>query len=192
MTIDFSNARKRLTEENKTVGGLEIDSRWQELSKHYYLDFVDAIDSYGFTTEDQFMGLLLKVNQYDDWSKCLRNPEIEVAELAAYGLVMLDRIMRAETEGTDHAEIFEMHEQLNACRSPISIKYMATVDGLLNANRRHAETNQFKREVFQWLTDENRVFKSADSAATEIIKLVPVAHITAKRWFQKWKKGDLC
>lgn len=56
------------------------------------------------------------------------------------------------------------------------------------ALKRHAENHAMKDEVFCWLDENMRNFRSMDKAAEAIAgKVVPIAVRTARRWVGEWK-----
>lgn len=59
----------------------------------------------------------------------------------------------------------------------------------LAANRRHVENRAMKEQVFQWLDEHFKNFRSMDKAAEEIAgKVVPISFRTARAWVGQWKK----
>ena len=62
--------------------------------------------------------------------------------------------------------------------------YLASV----NADARHKENRSMKAEVFAWLDSLTPKFTVAETAAKAITKQQPITHITARNWFNEWKK----
>ncbi|MHB8949176.1 MAG: hypothetical protein ACYC4S_08950 [Rhodoferax sp.] len=114
MDVDFSNAKTRLCQEYKTISGLTIDldlSSWFEMYRDV---FCDKLESMGFTSDADFEQLLTSMNQYENVGSLLFDEENQV-EMAAFGLIMFDRIIRAMAEKTSHSSLFLMHEDLFIC-----------------------------------------------------------------------------
>ncbi len=188
MKIDLTNAKNRLCKEYKTVSGLEIPDRWITWFELYRDDFIEELEKFGFGDEAKFDRLILEMNEFDNVGSFLDEYELQRAELAAFGLILFDRILRAESTSVNHADLFAMHEALVECRRNITRSFFKRSDATANARKRHAETTDLKNEIFQWLGNKNGIFESEDRAAAEIMKQVPIKHSTAKRWFQEWKK----
>lgn len=53
---------------------------------------------------------------------------------------------------------------------------------------RHKETNEMKKEVFEWLDENMGQFKSMDAAAEAVRRVAPVGFRTARDWVGYWKK----
>ena len=51
----------------------------------------------------------------------------------------------------------------------------------------HVENREMKAAVFQWLETQTK-FTSNEAAATSITRQQPIAHTTARDWYQEWKK----
>ena len=58
----------------------------------------------------------------------------------------------------------------------------------VNADARHKENRSMKAEVFAWLDSLTTKFTVAETAAEAITKQQPIKHITARSWFNEWKK----
>jgi hypothetical protein len=56
------------------------------------------------------------------------------------------------------------------------------------AQARHTENHAMKADVFAWLDSVTPEFKVAEVAARAIVKQQPITHVTARNWFNKWKK----
>jgi hypothetical protein len=187
MSIDFSNAWTCVNDELKTVSGLKVVDPYIGWFEIYCVDFAQVLEQHGYTSDFAWASLLEEMDRFDSFGEAVNSPTNEDLEMAAFGLILFDRILRAESNGTDYEDLFVMHEELHVCHSNSFKSQLRSATARSNAAQSHSETNKMKEEVFRWLTSENRVFKSADIAAAEIMKQVPVAHITAKRWFKAWK-----
>ncbi len=117
MEIDFRNAKTRLCKEHKSISGLKIEPEWLIWFELYRDVFCDKLDSLGFTNEDDFVKLLETMDKYNNVGSFLYDGDAQQAEMAAYGLVVFDRILRAEAAHVNHFTVFCMHQELMECYS---------------------------------------------------------------------------
>lgn len=115
MNFDFTNARTRLGEEYKSISGLKIDLEWSVWFELYREVFCEKLDSLGFTNEADFVALLVRMDEYNNIGEFLIDQEKQQAEMAAYGLVVFDRILRSEAANVSHFAVFCMHQELHEC-----------------------------------------------------------------------------
>lgn len=115
MELDLSNARTRLCKEYKSITGLKIEPEWSIWFELYREYFCDKLNSLGFTNEDDFVKLLEVMGQHENVGSFLYDEDEQEAELAAFGLILFDRILRAEAANVNHAKVFAMHQELMEC-----------------------------------------------------------------------------
>ena len=193
MKLDFSNAGTKLGKEYRSVSGLEIDDRWALWFELYCHAFLQKLESLGFTNDADLERLLDHMNQYDDLGDFICQDH-EHHELAAYGLVVFDRMLRAETK-VSNFEFFNLHSELTECfvsmeKDFIEERLKLSRSELLSgyAKKRHAENHATKAAVFDWLDSNMANFKSMDKAAEAVTKQQPIAFRTARDYVSQWKK----
>lgn len=115
MGFDFSNARTRLDREYRSISGLKIEPEWDGWFEAYRDVFCEKLDSLGFTNEADFVALLVRMDEYNSVGEFLFDEDQQQAEMAAFGLVVFDRILRAEAANVSHSDVFSMHDALVEC-----------------------------------------------------------------------------
>ena len=128
------------------------------------------------------------MNGYADVGSFLYNEKEQKAELAAFGLILYERLTLAKTEKISYKDFFQMHEGLAECLSYITDGESVSARARAAANVRHAENRSMKADVFTWLNANMVNFKSMDSAAEAITKQQPITFRTARDWIGEWKK----
>ena len=159
---------------------------WFETYAHA---FVDKLDSLGVKDEADFVALLVRMDQYIYLGDLLYDEEKQGAEIAAYGLIAFDRMVRADISTISHPDLFAMHAELMECYGYVTKNEASSLFALKGANKRHAENRAMKNQVSEWLNTNMTGFKSMDSAAEAIAgKIVPIKFRTARAWVAEWKK----
>lgn len=115
MRDDFSNAKRYLCVDYRSISGLEIEPEWAVWFELYRDAFVAELESQGFTSDSDFARLLSDMDEYNDVGSFLGDPDEQRADMAAYGLIVFDRILRAEAAKVDHFSVFCMHQELMEC-----------------------------------------------------------------------------
>jgi len=115
MVDDFSNAKAFLCDELRSVSGLKIAPEWLVWSEMYGHAFVEKLEAKGFGSPSEFAKLLTRMDGFNNVGEFLYEAEEQEAEMAAYGLLVFDRILRAESAKVDHWSVFAMHQELIEC-----------------------------------------------------------------------------
>ena len=189
MSIDLSRAWSRLRDEYKTISGAEIDEEYGGYFEMYRDMFLDRLHESGCTDAKSLESALNEVIEFENVGDFLGDPDAQLDMLAAFGLVMLDRIARLNWGRSDYSECFFLHEALFECFEYVHENTKRTESARLRAGLAHKEHRAMKAEVFTWLDSNMTNHKSMDSAAEAIAgKVVPIKFRTARSWVTDWKK----
>jgi hypothetical protein len=146
MELDFTNAKQNLYNEYKTASGADIPD---ELTVYYelYRDvFCDAIEvELLLGCEFDFCKLLENASRAEyffDLSDLIGELPHQLAHIAAFGLVVFDRLVRARTGTTDLDDFFFKHEMLFECFELVRGADQASKFGRDLANKRHAKSRE--------------------------------------------------
>lgn len=157
MYSNFDNAKTRLCKEYKSIRGMAIDPEWWIWFELYRDAFVTRLDKLGITDEGDFVTLLQNMDQYENVGSFLCDVELQQAELAAFGLIVFDRIMRAEKAGVNHAEVFAMHQDLIECYTPEIVDLYKSVQAQKSARVGHEKNMPPKAWVVtSWVSRTDR------------------------------------
>lgn len=115
MEIDLRQPKTRLCDQYLTVTGLPIDSRFSSYFEMYRDTFLDRLEGLGISTDAQLKDSLERVAQFEGVGDFIVNPEHQGEELAAFGLLLLDRIVRLDWGRLDPDTGFFLHEQMFEC-----------------------------------------------------------------------------
>lgn len=115
MDIDYKNALTRLVDEYQTISGLEVSSGMSGFFELYRDAFLDALADDGIGTDDALVVILERQADYQYVGEFLTEPKEQVRDLAAFGLILFDRMARLGQGPCDPETYFVMHEQLFEC-----------------------------------------------------------------------------
>lgn len=185
MKSGFQNARANLWDNYKTISGLDPGNyaSWYEAYRDVFCDKLTAL---GCTTDDDYSYILSRMNACSSVGDFL-GKDPEQAHLAAFGLILFDRIIRAIAANASHETVFQIHEDLAECFTYVLEDVGLRARARAGAKARHAENRAMKVDVFQWLEVQTK-FKSIEAAATAITRQAPIAHVTARDWYKEWRK----
>lgn len=115
MDIDFLQARVRMFGEYRTLSGIsgfECPGGYFELYRNL---FFSVLDSLGEMSREDLARHLKEVHQWDSVGDFLEEPETQLIDLCAFGLVLLDRMALTGWGRFDYERCFFLHEQLFEC-----------------------------------------------------------------------------
>lgn len=114
---DFSNARTNLwTATHKTASGMHLEgTHYENYHEGYRDDFCDMLTSQGYVTDADYSFILSQMDEYSDVGDFLWSEKEQAAEMAAFGLILFERIVQAETDTESYKDFFYRHYQLNEC-----------------------------------------------------------------------------
>lgn len=182
-----------LFEANGTICGFKTNDKsysgWEDM---YAGQAAMTLKKFGVTTDAEINALIRIMMSFKDVGEfLLTDYKSQLPEIAAFSLVLFDRIVGAEKYGFTFEEVFVMHEGLQECYGYLiegeERQYLARKA----ANIRHAENRSMKESVLRWCDAHLNDFKSMDAAAEAIAgKLVPIKFRTAREWIGEWKKSQ--
>jgi hypothetical protein len=110
-------------------------------------------------------------------------------ELAAFGLILMDRLIQNKVDRKDGWESMFLYEQMMECQELIRLPSPETVrrDIIERAAReRHKENHAMKRQAIEYYEAHRLEYSSIDAAAAAIArKIVPVTFRTVQGWISE-------
>lgn len=151
--MKYNEPKMNLWKASKTASGADLGSSSVGLVHEGYRDdFCDALESVGCTTDGQYSKLFHAMEKYHDAGDFLYSESDQVAEMAVFGLVLLDRLFTAEREGASFGEVFNMHEGVFECLKYVQRGKTVSILARHAARVRHSKTNDAKKYVrSEWL-----------------------------------------
>lgn len=187
MTIDLSKAWNRIKIEDKTISGLDPD--FDNYFEMYRDTFMEKLSDLGCHDSPSLEAALRDVIEFENVGDFLADPPEQLKTLAAFGLVLLDRIALTGWGKFDYQKCFFLHEQMFECFDYVQQTIATRKRARDAAMRKHSDNHAKKEKVFQWLDANMQRFKSMDAAAETISDtVVPVVFRTARGWVSEWKK----
>lgn len=115
MDFNYNRPRTRLIEEYRSVSGAEVGLQYSSYFELYREVFLDALEHEGIRSDEALEAALLAVADKETVGSFLSDPARQIKELAAFGLVLLDRFIRTDWGRADPDNAFFRHEQLFEC-----------------------------------------------------------------------------
>ena len=120
---NFSNARTILwTTTDKTASGMNLEgTHYGNYHEGYRDDFCDMLTRQGYLTDADYSFILSQMDEYSDVGDFRAGGDIDqLAEVAAFGLILFERLVQAETDKVSYEDYFWLHEQLCECAHHIA------------------------------------------------------------------------
>lgn len=114
MNVNVGNFLENF-EDQKTISGVKVTGNYSSWFEHYSETFYEALCSLGYTPDNGQDDLLNRMTKFSNAGEFLRRGYGQKAEMAAFGLIMFDRLVRAEAESKSYQDVFVIHEALSEC-----------------------------------------------------------------------------
>lgn len=184
MKVDFSNARTRLIKEYKSISGLKIDpnGEWAVFFEMYREQFCGKLEAMGFTSDADYERILMTMDTYESPGEFVNGLRGQDDEKSAFGLIMFDRILRADSKNMRHIDLFCMHLDLMDCSRFADLELLDKIAdedrksflssaGKLGAASRHNAINQLK----SWALERALEMRGSPvGIARKLIRQIPV------------------
>ena len=193
----FADAKKNIYE-LKTISGFEDKFLYFESFRD---EFCDALEAHGCISDQDYSVLLSEMNGYSHVGDMLYNEKDQKAELAAYGLILYERLTLAEAEKISYIDFFSMHEELALCRDLMSDMDVISTRARAAAHARHAKDPKQKdkamvRECWnEWQRapldrDGKKKYKGKSAFALDMLKSWENLESQAviEGWCRVWEK----
>lgn len=193
MSTEFDFENYRFYEGTTTISGFEVSGSsyvgWEEA---YHGNAAFVFQKHGITTDFEINTLIKKMICFDDAGEfLLTETKTQLPDIAAFCLVLFDRIVCAEKYGLTFEEVFVMHEALLECNGYLFEGDERKEFAKKAAHARHKENREFKLKVFEWCDCNISRFTSMDDAAQDIAEtFVPYKFRTVREWIGEWKKNQ--
>lgn len=117
MSTEFDFENYRFYEATTTISGFEVwGSSYIGWEEAYHGNAALVFQKHGITTDFEINTLIDKMIRFDDAGEfLLTQTQTQLPEIAAFCLVLFDRIVCAEKNGYTFEEVFVMHEALQEC-----------------------------------------------------------------------------
>lgn len=147
MGNDFSNARRYLSDELKSISGVSIPLKWSSWFEAYCHTFLLELASQGFGDDRALAELLSAMNKFDSVGDFLYDEDKQRVELAAFGLILFDRILHVDMATVDHANLFLLHHELMECYRFALDDHFELIRARKAANSRHKGSREARNFV---------------------------------------------
>lgn len=117
MATSFLNARENLWVKLTTISGIDCGDEFYAWYDLYTNEFCKQLSKSGFNTDAEYSEILTRINEYSHVGEFLFDEDKQLADLAAFGLVLFERIIQAIANQASHETVFDMHEELAECLS---------------------------------------------------------------------------
>lgn len=133
--------------------------------------------------------LIIQMAAFEDIGDFLDDDIPQRKELAAYTLIVVDRLIRAAKNGSDGWKAMKYFYQLYEAMMYLDGDWSTVSFNARKAARsRHAENRDMKNQIFEWYKENGNKFPSMNAAAETAIKIVPVKFRTARNWIGEFRK----
>ncbi len=114
MKINPVEAKKNLDSE-KTVSGADLGEQYFAWDDLYQGTFYRKLISLGYDSGLMFLKLFERMNAYEFSGEFVDKPASQLQDISMFGLILFDRIVRAEAEKMSFEDVFDLHEDLSLC-----------------------------------------------------------------------------
>lgn len=99
----------------KTLSGADPGEQCFAWDALYQGHFYRKLLSLGYDSEVKFSKLFERMKTYEWSGEFVDRPRSELHEISMFGLILFDRIVRADAEKMSFADVFDLHEDLSLC-----------------------------------------------------------------------------
>jgi hypothetical protein len=111
---DFRDARKNLWGLKKTASGMALDgTHYSFLHECLRASNCVLLDLLGCKSAKDYSAIFTRMNEFSHVGEFWDDENPQLADIAAYGLIMFERIMQAEADKASYEDYFLLHEQLS-------------------------------------------------------------------------------
>ena len=128
-------------------------------------------------------------------SKCrslgslLADHKAQRADIAAFGLVLIDRFVKKAEAGADGWDCILDWAAIEECMGYVYNDHLVSSQSREAAGARHHENRELRNQAIQHYIAHEASYKSMDAAATAIAgKIVPVTFRTVRNWISEHRK----
>lgn len=162
MKLSFPNARANLWENLTTISGLDPGGNFYAWYDMYTDEFCKQLTSLECTSDEDYSVILTRMNEFSHVGEFLCDEKTQLAELAAFGLILFERIIQAIADKDSHEAVFDMHEGLAECLAYVmegaGIRSRARAAGLLGGRTRAGKYEPLKI----WALEKASVMRGDD------------------------------
>ena len=197
MELNFENAKQNL-DDYKTASGADIPDNFGIYYEMYRDVFCDAIDvELLLGCEFSYPRLLTNASRAEymfDLLELVEGLPNQMAHIAAFGLVLFDRMVRARYGSTDAGILFDMHETLFECFELVREVEHGSNYARTLANRRHEPGRRAKAFVCaEWIKHKDAYNGNKSEFSRAYVGRVRnefVVDITEKQMREVWLKDN--
>ncbi len=186
MKPSFPNARTNLYENMLTIGGLDPGNDFIGVYEIYRHPFCDQLELLGYKSDNDYSIILSQMNECQDVGDFLCDEKTQLAEIAAFGLILFERIIQAIKANANHIAVFYMHEALAECLAFVledsGIRRRARASAKAAADARHDKpgNSRDKREAIRTLWASGK-FSSRDLCVEQESAALNMSISTARK-----------
>jgi hypothetical protein len=172
--MDFPNARTNLLESKKTISGFSPGKGFETWCQEYTSVFCQQLADLGLTTDEEYSAVMTRMNEYYGVGDFIFDDKKQRAEIAAFGLILFERIVLAEVNQDSHDCIFDWHENLTECYSYV-IDEIDLRSRAIGAGARGGKARAEKYELLKtWALEKSSAMRGDDKGiARKLAALLP-------------------
>lgn len=187
LKLDIKNTYERLT-----LSGLDPEKirNCKNSTINAYFEYFNYKAAVVLGIDDEAAQALIgKMASYSCVGDFLWEEKEQKKELAAYTLVILDRLVRAADANDDGWSamgfLFQLYELMSYLDPDTS---ESRFNAKMAAYKRHSEHRAMKDDLFDWYCKHHQHYSSMNAAAEVAIKIVPVKFRTARDWISEFSR----
>jgi hypothetical protein len=194
MKPDFKSAWTTTCDGKVTLSGIELDTHVGTTIEVYRLVFLEHLETSAFNTDEALEPLLEEMNEFMYVGDFLAQPESQLNELAAFGIILIDRIALTGWGKYDYEACFDFHEQLFECYEHVIDRYKRVNQAKRASSERHKKNRIAKKFVAdEWQEHRNAYKNNKSDFSRHYVRILIKDHdvtITEKQLREEWLKDS--
>lgn len=198
---DFRDAKKNLWGLKKTASGMALDDTHYSFP-HECLRTSSCVllDLLGCKSAKDYSVIFTRMNEFVHVGQFWDDDNPQLADIAAYGLIMFERIMQAEADKASYEEYFLLHEQLSESSFFVLERLRLKISSRAAARVKLASDpkQKDKEQVFEcWKAwqetpldhEGKKKYKGKEAFAKDMLKFESLESTQViTRWCRGWEK----
>ena len=162
-----------MCDEYRSISGVSIPLKWSSWFEAYCHTFLLELESRGVGDDRALAELLSVMNKFDSVGDFLYAEDKQRVELAAFGLILFDRILHVDMATVDHANLFLLHHELMECYQFALKDHFELIRARKAANTRHEGSRKARNFVrSEWVAHQAEYQGNKSAFARDYVKRV--------------------